>query len=305
MRESARPARARHDFLRSPGEAGGARAIRRPRQGAHWRAAPGVLHGHCDVMTTTTSMTSTTPAEADCARGSPRRPALHRRRSDGQRREGHRRQARRGRAGAGRPPLPGAHADRGRARRRQDHAGQGAGQRRRLHASSASSSRPTCCPPTSPASRSTTSRPASSSSARARSMAQIVLADEINRATPKTQSALLEAMEERQVTVDGVTHPLPAPFMVWRPRTRSSTRAPSRCPRRSSTASCMRDRLGYPEPGATRSTSWPRSSWRSRSRSCTRSLAPTSSRPCRTACAGSTSTALVDGVRRGRDDRDA
>jgi MoxR-like ATPase len=45
-------------------------------------------------------------------------------------------------------------------------------------------------------------------------MAQIVLADEINRATPKTQSALLEAMEERQVTVDGVTHPLPNPFMV-------------------------------------------------------------------------------------------
>lgn len=45
-------------------------------------------------------------------------------------------------------------------------------------------------------------------------MAQIVLADEINRATPKTQSALLEAMEERQITVDGTTHPLPVPFMV-------------------------------------------------------------------------------------------
>jgi MoxR-like ATPase len=45
-------------------------------------------------------------------------------------------------------------------------------------------------------------------------MAQIVLADEINRATPKTQAALLEAMEEKQVTVDGVTHRLPAPFMV-------------------------------------------------------------------------------------------
>lgn len=45
-------------------------------------------------------------------------------------------------------------------------------------------------------------------------MAQIVLADEINRATPKTQAALLEAMEERQVTVDGVTHELPRPFMV-------------------------------------------------------------------------------------------
>ncbi|MBI5564151.1 MAG: MoxR family ATPase [Chloroflexi bacterium] len=45
-------------------------------------------------------------------------------------------------------------------------------------------------------------------------MGQIVLADEINRATPKTQSALLEAMEERQITIDGVAHPLPSPFMV-------------------------------------------------------------------------------------------
>ncbi|GAC1394154.1 MAG: MoxR family ATPase [Ktedonobacteraceae bacterium] len=45
-------------------------------------------------------------------------------------------------------------------------------------------------------------------------MAQIVLADEINRATPKTQSALLEAMEEAQVTVDGISHILPEPFMV-------------------------------------------------------------------------------------------
>jgi MoxR-like ATPase len=45
-------------------------------------------------------------------------------------------------------------------------------------------------------------------------MTEIILADEINRATPKTQSALLEAMEERQVTVDGITHPLPTTFMV-------------------------------------------------------------------------------------------
>lgn len=44
--------------------------------------------------------------------------------------------------------------------------------------------------------------------------ANIVLADEINRTTPKTQSALLEAMGEKQVTVEGVTHPLPGPFMV-------------------------------------------------------------------------------------------
>ena len=45
-------------------------------------------------------------------------------------------------------------------------------------------------------------------------MAQMVLADELNRTTPKTQSALLEAMEEHQVTVDGVSHPLPRPAMV-------------------------------------------------------------------------------------------
>jgi MoxR-like ATPase len=45
-------------------------------------------------------------------------------------------------------------------------------------------------------------------------MAQIILGDEINRATPKTQSALLEAMEERQMTVDGTTYSLPVPFMV-------------------------------------------------------------------------------------------
>ncbi|WP_340562199.1 AAA family ATPase [Streptomyces sp. GSL17-111] len=44
--------------------------------------------------------------------------------------------------------------------------------------------------------------------------AQVVIGDEINRASPKTQSALLESMEERQVTVDGHTYPLPAPFMV-------------------------------------------------------------------------------------------
>jgi len=45
-------------------------------------------------------------------------------------------------------------------------------------------------------------------------MSQVVLADEINRATPRTQSALLEAMQERQVTVDGVTRPVPRPFLV-------------------------------------------------------------------------------------------
>jgi MoxR-like ATPase len=45
-------------------------------------------------------------------------------------------------------------------------------------------------------------------------MSQVVLADEINRATPRTQSALLEAMQERQVTIDGVSRPIPRPFIV-------------------------------------------------------------------------------------------
>ena len=45
-------------------------------------------------------------------------------------------------------------------------------------------------------------------------ISQLVLADEVNRATPKTQSAMLEAMDERQVTVEGVSHPMPSPFMV-------------------------------------------------------------------------------------------
>jgi MoxR-like ATPase len=45
-------------------------------------------------------------------------------------------------------------------------------------------------------------------------MSQVVLADEINRATPRTQSAMLEAMQERQVTIDGVTRPVPRPFLV-------------------------------------------------------------------------------------------
>ena len=45
-------------------------------------------------------------------------------------------------------------------------------------------------------------------------VSQLVLADEVNRATPKTQSAMLEAMDERQVTVEGITHTLPSPFMV-------------------------------------------------------------------------------------------
>jgi len=67
--------------------------------------------------------------------------------------------------------------------------------------------------------------------------ANIVLGDEINRASPKTQSALLESMEERQVTVDTVTYQLGMPSWSSPPRTPSSTRAPIPCRRRSSTGS--------------------------------------------------------------------
>ena len=67
----------------------------------------------------------------------------------------------------------------------------------------------------------------------------LLLGDEINRAPPKTQAALLEAMEERQVTADDGTHRARAgPSWCSPRRTRSSTRAPTRCPRPSSTASC-------------------------------------------------------------------
>ena len=67
--------------------------------------------------------------------------------------------------------------------------------------------------------------------------ANIVLADEINRASPKTQSALLEVMEEGRVTVDGVPHPVPRRSWSSRPRTRSSRPAPTGSRRPSSTGS--------------------------------------------------------------------
>jgi MoxR-like ATPase len=76
--------------------------------------------------------------------------------------------------------------------------------------------------------------------------AQIVLADEINRATPKTQAALLEAMEERQVTVDGVTHPLPRPFMVQATQNPIEYEGTFPLPEAQVDRFLMRIRLGYP-----------------------------------------------------------
>jgi MoxR-like ATPase len=78
-------------------------------------------------------------------------------------------------------------------------------------------------------------------------MAQIVLIDEINRATPKTQAALLEAMEERQVTVDGVTYPLPNPFMVMATQNPIEYEGTFSLPEAQLDRFLLRIRLGYPE----------------------------------------------------------
>ncbi len=76
--------------------------------------------------------------------------------------------------------------------------------------------------------------------------ANIVLADEINRASPKTQSALLEAMEERQVSADGVSHPLPHPFMVAATQNPVEQEGTYRLPESQLDRFLMRLSLGYP-----------------------------------------------------------
>jgi MoxR-like ATPase len=78
-------------------------------------------------------------------------------------------------------------------------------------------------------------------------VSQIVLSDEINRATPKTQAALLEAMEERQITVDGVTHPLPRPFMVLATQNPIEYEGTFPLPEAQLDRFLVRLHLGYPE----------------------------------------------------------
>ncbi len=76
--------------------------------------------------------------------------------------------------------------------------------------------------------------------------AQIVLTDEVNRATPKTQSALLECMEERQVTVDGVTYPMPQPFMVMATQNPIEYEGTFPLPEAQLDRFMLRIQLGYP-----------------------------------------------------------
>ncbi len=77
-------------------------------------------------------------------------------------------------------------------------------------------------------------------------MAHIVLVDEINRASPKTQSALLECMEERQITIDGVTHPVPNPFMVLATRNPTEHGGTFPLPETELDRFLLRVHLGYP-----------------------------------------------------------
>jgi MoxR-like ATPase len=82
--------------------------------------------------------------------------------------------------------------------------------------------------------------------------AQVLLADEINRAGPRTQSALLEAMEERQVSVDGETRPLPSPFFVIATQNPSDQLGTHPLPESQLDRFAMRLSLGYPDPAAER-----------------------------------------------------
>lgn len=79
-------------------------------------------------------------------------------------------------------------------------------------------------------------------------MAQVVLADEINRATPKTQSALLEAMEEQQVTVDGTTYRLARPFLVMATQNPIEYEGTFPLPEAQLDRFLVRIKLGYPSP---------------------------------------------------------
>ncbi|MFO1399901.1 MAG: AAA family ATPase [Steroidobacteraceae bacterium] len=81
---------------------------------------------------------------------------------------------------------------------------------------------------------------------------QLLLADELNRASPKAQSALLEAMEERQVSVDGVTHPLPEPFFVVATQNPHEQGGTYSLPESQLDRFLMRVSLGYPDPAAER-----------------------------------------------------
>ena len=145
------------------------------------------------------------------------------------------------------------------------------------------SSPPTCCPATSPGRSSTTSAPRSSPSGVGPLFTGLLLADEINRTPPKTQSALLEAMQERQVTVEGQTFPLARPFHVLATANPVEYEGTYPLPEAQLDRFLMRVSFGYPiasrRSWTSCATASPGSARRCRS---TRSPTPPDCSPCRT-----------------------
>lgn len=126
--------------------------------------------------------------------------------------------------------------------------------------------------------------------------AQLVLADEINRATPKTQSALLEAMEERQVTAEGETRPLPEPFFVIATQNPSHQIGTFSLPESQLDRFLMRIDLGYPDRDAERAL-LAGGNTRDQLRTLQPALGPEDLQPLQAAAAAvRTSSALIDYV---------
>ena len=153
------------------------------------------------------------------------------------------------RARAGRDARAGPPARRRRAGPGQDADREDARAHDPRHASSASSSRPTSCRPTWSARASTTRRPASSPRRSARCSRNLLLADEINRAPAKVQSALLEVMQEYQVTIAGETHRVPEPFLVMATQNPIETEGTYPLPEAQVDRFMMKVLVGYPERG--------------------------------------------------------
>ena len=116
-------------------------------------------------------------------------------------------------------------------------------------ASSASSSRRTWCRPTSSARASTTRRPATSRTSLGPVFCNLLLADEINRAPAKVQSALLEVMQERQVTIAGESHKVPNPFVVMATQNPIETEGTYPLPEAQVDRFMMKVLVGYPTRG--------------------------------------------------------
>ena len=149
--------------------------------------------------------------------------------------------------------------------------------------SRACSSRPTCCRATSRASACSTSAAGEFEFRPGPVFANVVLADELNRASPRTQSALLECMQERQVTVDGVARPLAAPFFVIATQNPIEQDGTFPLPEAQLDRFALRLALGYPQPGRRGAACWPTRRPRAARRSRRSRPSPTParwSRPC-------------------------